>query len=286
MKPLSQARRPVGQSRQAGQSGAHAGGRARPDALAAPQLPAPVERADGQRDGLGRHPACAPADRRGGAPRLHLPGRRAHRGGDPPVRADRPPGRRHRGPARQAVADDLVRRRPDADHRLGPGGRRVRRAHLGPVVRGRHRRRGVHRVLRRVLSELPARPDRHRRPGRRERQARRHAVVRAAGRAGSGRRPGRPGRRGPGHVRGRDLLRGLGGLPARHPRPRGSTAPGPASEAADRDRRGAFVRPAPPDPAQDRGLHRNREPVLQHGRRARRSSSWSGSCTSGPPTPA
>ena len=191
----------------------------------------------------------------------------AHRGGDSRVRADRPPGRRHRGPARQAAADDLVRRRPDADHRLGPAGRRVRRAHLGSAVRGRHRRRGVHRVLRRVLPELPARPDRHGRPGRRERQARRHAVVRAAGRAGSGRRPGRPGRRGPGHVRGRGLLRGLGGLPAGHPRPRGGTAPGPAPEAADRDRRRAVVRPAAPDPAQDRGLHRDREPVRQHGRR-------------------
>ena len=63
----------------AGQSGAHAGGRARPDSLAAPQLPAPVERADGQRDGLGRHPARAPADRRRGAPCLHLPGQLAGR---------------------------------------------------------------------------------------------------------------------------------------------------------------------------------------------------------------
>ena len=187
---------------------------------------------------------------------------------------------------RQAVADDLVRRRPDADHRLGAAGRRVRRADLGPAVRGRDHRGRVHRVLRRVLPELPARPDRQGRPGRRERQARRHPVVRAGGRAGPGRRPGRPGRRGPGHGRGRDLLRGLGGLPARHPRPRGTTAPGPAPEAAGRDRRRAVVRPAAPDPAQDRGLHRHREPVRQHGRRAGDHLPGPASCTSGPPTPA
>ena len=38
-----------------------------------------------------------------------------------------------RRPVGQAVANDLVRRRPDADHRLGPAGRRVRRAPLGQL---------------------------------------------------------------------------------------------------------------------------------------------------------
>ena len=37
---------------------------------------------------------------------------------------------------------------------------------------------------------------------------------------------------------------------------------------SERDRRGAVVRPAPPDPAQDRGLYRDRESVRQHGRGA------------------
>jgi hypothetical protein len=41
-----------------GQSGAHAGGRHEPDAVAASQLPAAVERADGQRDGF-RCPSAA-----------------------------------------------------------------------------------------------------------------------------------------------------------------------------------------------------------------------------------
>ena len=47
------------------------------------------------------------------APGVHVRGRPAHLGGDPRVRADRPAGRRHRGPAHQAVADDLVRPGPD-----------------------------------------------------------------------------------------------------------------------------------------------------------------------------
>ena len=165
------------------------------------------------------------------------------------------------------MADDLVRRGPDADHRLGAADRRVRPAHLGAAVRGRDHRGRVHGLLRRVLPELPAGADPEGRPGRRERQARLDPVVRAGGRARSRRRPGRPGRCGRGDDRERDLLRRLGGVPAGHPGPRRAAAPGPAPDAAGRSPRRPEVRVQAPDPAQHRGVHGNREPVRRDGRR-------------------
>ncbi len=236
--------------------------------MASSRLHAAVERPDGQRDGLRHYPAGPAADRGRRPAGLHVPGRPADLGVYPRLRADRAPGRGHRGPPRQAAPDALVRRGADADHRLGPADRRARPAHPLAAVRGGDHRGRVHRVLRRVLPELPARPGVEAGPGRRERQARRDPVVRAGDRAGPGRCPGRGGRRRRGDGRGRDLLRRLGGVPTGHPHPRGSGnfRPGAAPRAASRNLRGPLVRAQAPDPAQHRGVHRDREPVRQHGR--------------------
>ena len=124
----------------------------------------------------------------------------------------------------QTAPDDLVRPGAHADHRLYPAGRGVPRAHPGPALRGRDHRGRRHRLLRRVLPELRACADIDRAPGRRQRQAGRHPVVRAGSRTRPRRRPGRAGRRRRGHGGGRDLLRRLGGLPGGHQPPRRTTA--------------------------------------------------------------
>ena len=209
--------------------------------MAQPELPVAVERADGQRDGFRGHPARLAADRCRGARSVHVPGWLADLGGYRRVRAHRPAGRSPGGPAGQAAADDLVRRGANADHRLGAAGGRVRCSHLETAVRGRDYRRRVHRLLRRGLSELPARGGGPGAAGGRQRQAGRDPVLRSGGGAGPGWRPGGPGRRGRCHGGGRDLLRRLGGVPAGHQHPRGSPAGSrrpPGTESRDRRRTG------------------------------------------------